>query len=359
MKKNIKNKFEETSIKDYTSVLVQIKRQIEEAQVRAISAVNTELIKLYWAIGKIIFEKQQINAWGSSIIEKLARDLQNLFPKMAGFSKRNVFRIQAFYAAYQKSATMVAQITNLPMFRISWGHNSVILEKIKNDEKRLWYAQKTIEYGWSRRALEAWIKSDLYEREGKAITNFTQTLPDHHSKLAQESFKDPYIFDFLTLHDEHIEKDLENGLINNVEKLLLEMGKGFALVARQFHLEVGNKDYYIDLLFYHITLKCFIVVELKAREFEPKDAGQINFYLSAVDDLVKNPDDKPTLGLLLCKTKDNFTAEYALRDINKPIGIAEYQTEIISRLPKELKSSLPSIEEIEAELEKQETLSKH
>lgn len=204
--------------------------------------------------------------------------------------------------------------------------------------------------------LETWIESDLYCREGKAITNFKKSLLTPHSDMAQQSFKDPYIFDFLTVHEKHLEQDIEQGLIDNVQKLLLELGKGFALVARQYHLEVGKKDYYIDLLFYHTKLKCYIVVELKARDFDPRDAGQINFYLSAVDDLVRDKDDKLTIGLLLCKTKDNFTAEYALRDINKPIGIAEYKTEIIKKLPKKLKSSLPTIKELESELEKKEAL---
>jgi len=220
----------------------------------------------------------------------------------------------------------------------------------------LWYAQKSLEHGWSGSTLDGWIKSGLYHREGKAITNFSKTLPVPHSDMAQQSFKDPYVFDFLTLHSEHAERDLEQGLMDNIQRLLLEMGKGFAFVGRQYHLEVSNKDYYIDLLFYHYKLRCFIVVELKAREFDPKDAGQINFYLSAVDDLVRNPEDRPTIGLLLCKTKDNFTAEYALRNLSSPIGIAEYETEILKKLPKELKSSLPTVEEIEAELERSEVL---
>ena len=200
------------------------------------------------------------------------------------------------------------------------------------------------------------IESELYNRQGKAITNFKKTLPSPQSDMAQQSLKDPYIFDFLTLHNEHVERDIEQGLIDNVQKLLLELGKGFALVGRQYHLEVDGDDYYIDLLFYHYKLRCFVVVELKARAFDPRDVGQLNFYLSAVDDLVKEPEDKPTIGLLLCKTKKNFTAEYALRNIASPIGIAEYQTEIMKKLPKNLKSSLPTIEEIESELEKTETI---
>ncbi|CDK30839.1 PDDEXK nuclease domain-containing protein [Candidatus Babela massiliensis] len=294
--------------------------------------------------------------WGTKVIEQLANDLQSSFPGMGGFSKRNVFRMRAFYLAYQKVPQAVAQLDNLPIFNIPWGHNAILLEKIKNNKERLWYAQKTIECGWSRTTLEIKIKTDLYNREGKAITNFSKTLPTSQTDIAQQAFKDPYIFDFLTLQEEHLEQDLEQGLIDHVQKLLLEMGKGFALVGRQYHLEIDEEDYYIDLLFYHTKLKCYVVVELKARKFDPRDVGQLNFYLSACDDLLRDETDKSTIGLLLCKSKKNFTAEYALRDIKKPIGIAEYETEIIKNLPKELKSSLPTIEEIEAELEKTEII---
>ncbi|MCX5922870.1 MAG: PDDEXK nuclease domain-containing protein [Candidatus Dependentiae bacterium] len=347
-------KKEVASVKEYISTLAMIKQQIKEAQVRATFSVNRELLKLYWSIGKVIVAQQQKNGWGSHVIEKLAEDLQNSFPGMSGFSKVNIFRMKAFYAAYEIVSQAVTQLDDFAIFNIPWGHNVVLLFKLKDDKQRLWYAQKTIEYGWSRSMLETWIKSDLYKREGKAITNFSKTLPASHSDMAQQSFKDPYIFDFLTLHAEHMERDLEQGLIEHVQKLLLEMGKGFALIGRQYHLEVDGDDYYIDLLFYHVKLKCYVVVELKARAFDPRDVGQLNFYLSAIDDLIRDEHDKPTIGLILCKTKKNFTAEYALRDIKKPIGIAEYETAIIKKLPKELKSSLPTIEEIEAEFEKYE-----
>jgi predicted nuclease of restriction endonuclease-like (RecB) superfamily len=204
--------------------------------------------------------------------------------------------------------------------------------------------------------LETWIKSDLYNREGKAITNFKHTLPQPESDMAHQSLKDPYIFDFLTLHEQHLEKEIEQGLIDHIQKFLLELGEGFSFCGRQYHLEIGDKDYYIDLLFYHLKLRCFVVIELKAREFEPKDAGQINFYLSAIDDILRNPGDNPTIGLILCKSKNNFTAEYALRDIKKPIGVAGYETILVESLPKSFKGSLPTIKEIEAELKKQEIL---
>ena len=249
------------------------------------------------------------------------------------------------------------QFDDLPIFGIPWGHNVILVTKLKDNDQRLWYAQKVVEHGWSRTMLEHWIKSDLFKRDGKAITNFKDRLPVPDSDIAQQAFKDPYIFDFLTLHKDYIEHDLEQGLIDNVQKLLLEMGKGFALVGRQYHIQVSDHDYYIDLLFYNFKLRCFVVVELKSRPFDPRDAGQINFYLSVVDDLLRHADDKPTIGLLLCKTKDNIIAEYALRNMSKPIGVAAYETEILKKLPKDLKSTLPTVEEIEAEFKKNEILS--
>lgn len=338
--------------KEYVQTLSTIKKQVQEAQIKTALAANKELLKLYWYIGQTIVEKQSIHEWGTSLIEQLAEDLQNEFPGVGGFSPRNIFRMRAFYLAYEKVPQPVAQITDLPVFSIPWGHNTVLLEKIKDIDRRLWYAKKTIEDGWSRGALETFIKTDLYAREGKAITNFKKTLPEYQSGAAQQALKDPYIFDFLSLANDYNEHDIEQGLIDNVQKMLLELGKGFAFVGRQYHLEVSATDFYIDLLFYHYKLRCFVVVELKAREFDPRDAGQLNFYLSAVDSQLRHPGDNPTIGLLLCKTKDNLIAEYALRDINKPIGVADYETDIVKRLPKNLKSSLPTIEELEIEFEK-------
>jgi len=346
------------STKEYIKVLREIKTQIEQSQVEAIMAVNVVLNKRNWIIGKIITEKQNEHKWASNFLDKLAKDLQDLYPGNRGFSISNVYRMKAFYEAYQNIRAAARELHSLPIFSIPWFQNVVILQKIKDVNERLWYAQKSIENGWSRSTLEVQIKRDLYNREGKAINNFKQILPLSDSAFAQEAFKDPYVFDFLKLHDEHIEHELEQGLIENVEKFLLEMGKGFALVGRQYHLEIGEEDYYVDLLFYHLNLKCFVVVELKARKFDPRDVGQLNFYLSVVDDLLRRPEDKLTIGLLLCKTKNNFTAEYALRGINKTIGVAEYETAIFKKLSKELKSNLPTIEEIEAELEKKENLEK-
>lgn len=337
---------------DYSQTLADIKKQISEAQIKAVFAVNKELIMLYWYIGKVIVEKQRKCKWGAKIIDQLAKDLQNSFPGLSGFSRANVFSMRGFYLAYEKVQQAVGQFENMPIFSIPWGHNVILIQKLKNDAERLWYAQKSIECGWSRSMLEMWIESSLYNRQGKAVTNFNKTLPIVQSDMAQQTLKDPYIFDFLTLHENALEKDLEQGLIDHIQKFLLELGEGFAFVGRQFHIEVGNADYYIDLLFYHLKLRCYVVIELKNTEFKPEYAGKLNFYLSAIDDMLRHKTDKPTIGLLLCKTKDNFTVEYALRDIGKPMGIAKYETMLVESLPKDYRGSLPTVEEIESELKK-------
>ena len=250
----------------------------------------------------------------------------------------------------QFEATPPEAILNLP-----WGHNCVLIEKLKEQSSRSWYAAQTLEHGWSRAILTVQIESGLYERQGKAVNNFSATLPKPQSELAQQSLKDPYLFDFLTLHDDAIERDLEQGLVDHVQKFLLALGAGFAFVGRQVHLTVGEDDFYIDLLFYHLKLRCFVVIDLKMKKFTPSDAGQLNFYLSAVDSLMKHPTDQPTIGLILCKKRDQMTAEYALRDINKPIGVAEWQTKLVQSLPESLTGSLPSIEQIEAEFAEKES----
>lgn len=330
--------------------------KIREAQLKASTAANKELVRLYWAIGETIHNKQQESNWGEGFIETLARDLQNAFPCSKGFSARNILRMRAFYRAYANSATAVAEIKNLPFFSIPWGHNAILIGKVKDNKTRLWYAQKTLEEGWSRQELERQIKLQLSERSGAAITNFSLRLPKPQSHLAQESLKDPYLFDFLSLSDKYNEKEVEQGLVDHIQKFLIELGKGFAFVGRQKHLKVGNADYYVDLLFYHLKLRCYVVVELKSIAFKPEFAGKLNFYLSAVDDLLRHPEDRPTIGLLLCKSKDDFAAEYALRGMTQPIGVCSYETEITKSLPKDLKGSLPTIEEIEAELEQKEKM---
>ena len=343
-------------MKEYTQTLADIKNRIQEAQIKAAISAGKELTVLYWTIGKMITEKQEKNGWGAKFVEQLSNDLQNAFPGIAGFSRSNIFRMKAFFTSYCKNPTAVGLIEEMPIFRIPWGHNAVLLEKLKDDKERFWYAQKAIENGWSRSMLESWIESDLYSRQGKAITNFDVKLPKPHSDMAHQSLKDPYVFDFLTLHTEHTEKDMEQGLIDHIQKFLLELGQGFAFIGRQVHLHIGNKDYYIDLLFYHLKLRCFVIVELKAREFDVRDTGQIGFYLSAVDNVMRHAGDKPTIGLILCKGKDTVTVEYALQASSKPIGVASYQAKIVESLPKDLKGSLPTVKEIEAELEKQKLL---
>lgn len=346
------------STKDYMQVLSEIKQRVKEAQIKAAFAVNRELIKLYWLIGKTIVEKQKECEWGSGVIDQLAKDLQNEFPGIGGFSRANLFRIKNFYVSYAIVAQAVRQFDDLEIFNIPWGHNIILLEKLKDNDKRLWYAQKAIEHGWSRSMLEMWIESDLIGRKGKAITNFKNTLPIPQSDMAQQSLKDPYLLDFLDLSTDFAEKEVEQGLMDNIQQFLLELGKGFAFVGRQHHLEVDGDDFYIDLLFYNYKLHCFVVFEIKARKFDPRDTGQLTFYVAAVDNQIKHASDGPTIGILLCKSKNNLSVEYALESINKPIGVSEFKIKTRKTLPKELKSSLPTVEEFEFELEKRLEINK-
>lgn len=340
----------EASATSYAKFITSLKTKIRSAQIKGAVAVNRELIKLYWDIGKDIFEKQEQEGWGTKVLERAAKDLQNEFPGIEGFSRTNLFRMRAFYTAYAKVPQVVGQLEQLPIFSIPWGHNVLLLESLKQTEERLWYACKAIEHGWSRSMLTIWIENDLYHREGKAITNFKAALPASQSDLAQQSLKDPYVFDFLTLHKEHLEKDLEDGLVAHIQKFLIELGQGFAFVGQQYLIKAGKQDLYIDLLFYHLKLRCYIIVELKAGKFDSRDAGQMSAYLSAVDDQLRNQDDQPSIGIILCRTKDNVFAEYVLRNFNRPIGVAEFEVKLVEKLPKELKASLPTVEEIEAEL---------
>ena len=328
---------------DYKIWINELKNQVRSVQIKAAIAVNSELIKFYWELGKMISEKQEFYSWGEKLIEQISKDLKEEFPDMKGFSTRNIKYIRNFYAFYNNSEIRQQLVAQIP-----WGHNILIYSKSKNIQEATFYIQQTIENNWSRDVLALQIKTNLFDRKGKSITNFKNTLPEPFSDLAEQTLKDPYIFDFLTLSTSVKEKDIENQLINNLKKFLLELGKGFAFVAQQYRFSIAENDYSIDLLFYHIKLKCYVVIELKSTKFIPEYAGKINFYLSAIDTLLKNEDDKPTIGILLCRDKNNIEAEFALRDLNKPIGISEFQlTEII---PEDLKSSLPTIEEIENEL---------
>ena len=347
----------------YGELLADLKQRIRSAQIKAALSVNRELIRLYWGIGQAIVERQRIEGWDKAVVDRLARDLQAAFPGQGGYSPSNLWRMRSFYLAYTQEVTNLAQPVREmdgvalpePVAQLPWGHNIILIEKSKDPLTRLWYAQKTVELGWSRNVLALQIGSRLHERQGKAVSNFERTLPALDSDLAGQLLKDPYNFDFLTLGDDARERELEEGLIAHVRQFLLELGVGFAFVDNQYHLQVGGEDFYLDLLFYHCRLHCYFVIDLKMRPFEPEFAGKMNFYLSAVDDLLRDRAvDGPTLGLILCREKNRLVAEYALRDIDKPIGVADFQTRLVESLPKELEGSLPTIAQVEAELAKAE-----
>lgn len=348
-KKNNIKKSDNLVQKSYGQFLEHVKKDILQTQLRAALSVSTELTLLYWRIGTSISEKINTENWGAKVVERLAHDLENEFPGMAGFSLRNLRYMRKFAEAYP-DLNFAAAAAKLP-----WGHNMVLLDAIQSNDQRLWYAKKTMENGWSRSVLSMWIESDLYKRQGKAITNFKATLPMPNSDLAEQTLKDPYNFDFLTIDERAREREIELGLMAHIQRFLLELGQGFSFIGRQYHLVVGNKDLYIDMLFYHIQLRCFIVVELKAKEFDAQDLGQTNLYLAAVDKQLRHPGDAPTIGLLLCKSKNDIVAEYALSTSNRPIGISNYTTKLVESLPKKFKGKLPTIEEIEDELRKQTT----
>jgi predicted nuclease of restriction endonuclease-like (RecB) superfamily len=370
-------------VQHYADLLNTIKSRIRQAQTRAVFAANREMLVLYWDIGRIIVQQQDIEGWGAGVLRRLARDLHNELPDVKGFSERNLKLMTQFYREYPLIFSIgqqgVAQLADSRkhsstrrvqsgkgmsgeewenvqqlVAQLPWGHNVLLIQKLKDLSTRLWYMQKTIEQGWGRNVLHVMIDNHAHQRQGKAVTNFPKTLPQPHSDLAQETLKDPYVFDFLSLRDDYNERVLEQGLIDHVQKFLMELGAGFAFVGRQVHLEVGGEDFYVDLLLYHLRLRCFVVIDLKVKEFVPEFAGKMNFYLSAVDDLLRHPDDKPSIGLILCKSRNKVVAEYALRDIRKPVGISGYVTRLTESLPKKLKGLLPSPEEIEAELSKKD-----
>ena len=345
---------------NYQEFLEGIKSRIRAAQVKAVLSANRELILLYWDLGKSIVERQRNEGWGKAVVDRLARDLQAAFPGVGGFSPENVRRMRAFYLAYSEDASIQSRpVTELDginpprvVTEIPWGQNQELLFKLKDPIKRLWYAKMTIEHGWSRPVLVHQIESGLYERQGKAVTNFKQTLPPQQSDLAQQALKDPYTFDFLTLAADAKERELEQGLLNHIQRFLLELGVGFAFVGRQVHLEVEGDDFYIDLLFYHLRLRCYVVIELKNTPFKPEYAGKMNFYLSAVDDRLRHKDDNPTIGIVLCKARKRLVVEYALRGTPRPIGVSAYR--LTKALPEKLKGTLPTIREFEAELKRED-----
>ena len=339
-----------TNDKEYKKFLVELKEKVKNSQLKAAIKVNYELLNLYWEVGKKITEKQKEYSWGDSFISNLSNDLKKEFPDMKGFSVQNLKNIRywyLFYAEYLIGLQPVSQLKKIEnkIKSIPWGHNQRIMYKCKSVREAIFYVEKTIENGWSRTILEHQIDSKLYERLGSAISNFDSRLPKVQSELAKQTIKDPYNFDFLTLRDKYDERELEDALVKQITSFLLELGTGFSYIGRQVHLKVGDSDFYIDLLFYHVKLHCYVVVELKTEKFKPDFAGQLNFYVTAVNRDLKSQEDNQTIGILICKDKDNVVAEYSLANISQPIGISKY--EISKLLEKEYKSSLPSIEEIE------------
>lgn len=338
-----------TKTEDYRKLIIDLKSRVQAAQIKAAVSVNTLLIALYWDIGKTITERQATSGWGNNVIGQIAKDLTRELGGAKGFSRSNLYYMKQWYSFYTGHDENVQQAVG----RIPWGHNVLIIQKIKNIEKAFWYIQQTIDNNWSRDVLGFQIENQLYERQAakKKIDNFSDRLPSPQSELARDTIKDPYIFDFLDVDGEAHERKIEQALVDRVTEFLLEMGKGFAFVGKQYHLEVGGDDFYIDLLCYHLRLHCYVVIELKNGPFKPEYAGKLNFYLTAIDRQVKTDIDNPSIGLILCRDRNQIVAEYALQDMNKPMGVARYETRTI---PDELKNSLPSIEALEKELSEDE-----
>jgi len=334
---------------DYAAWLADLKARIHQERLRVALASNAVMVLLYWDLGRNILEKQADQGWGSRVIDRLAADLREAFPEMKGFSPRNLKYMRAFAAAWPDRQIVQASLAQLP-----WYHHIALLEKLDRPEPRLWYAARTLEHGWSRNILALQIEAQAHRRQGKAQTNFPATLPPPDSDMAAQVFKDPYLFDFLGTDAPRREAELERGLVAHIQKFLLELGQGFAFVGRQVHLEIGADDFYLDLLFYHLKLRRYVVIELKVRKFQPGDGAQLGMYMTAVDRLLCHPDDKPTLGLLLVREKNRVLVEYALGGNTKPISVAEWDTRLTHALPEELQASLPTIEQIEAELSREE-----
>jgi predicted nuclease of restriction endonuclease-like (RecB) superfamily len=345
----------------FPALLEDVKVRIRAAQTRAMLAVNSELVRLYWDVGRLIDERQQQEGWGAGVIPRLARELRNELPEVKGFSERNIKLMVQFareYPAAFGGAERIGQpaVAQLPavgirqplVAQIPWAHNVLLMQRVKDMSARVWYTEQTSVNGWSRNVLGLAIDRRVHERQGKAVTNFCDLLPSSQSDLALQMLKDPYVFDFLTLEGPFHERELETELVQHLEKFLLELGQGFAFVGRQYRLGVGDEDFYIDLLFYHLRLRAFVVIDLKTGPFKPEYAGKLNFYCNVVNDKLRHAMDQPTIGLILCQTKDRVLAEYALSGIDKPIGVSSY--ELTRALPASLTSALPTVEEIEAEL---------
>jgi predicted nuclease of restriction endonuclease-like (RecB) superfamily len=331
---------------EYQNWLKELKSEIHQARKKLVFSINSQLIELYWNIGRAINEKQNYSNWGSKVIENLAIELKKEFNDIKGFSRRNLYAMRQFYLFYSNKYQFVPQtVAQLP-----WGHNRLIISKLKDIDEAEFYVIETIKNSWDRDTLEVNIKNNYYKTKGLLPNNFDMVLPENQSKMATEILKDPYNFDFLGLENDALEKAIEDELTKYITKFLIELGKGFAFVGKQVKIEVSENDYYIDMLFYHLELRAYIVIELKSGKFKPEYLGKLNFYLSAVDSQLKKENDNQSIGILLCKSKDKIEVEYALRDISKPIGISEYQ--LISNLPEKIKIQLPSLEEIEDEFNK-------
>ena len=320
--------------------------KIKESRVYFAIQVNSGMMELYWDIGNEILRRQKKEGWGAKVIDRLSRDLRETFPDMNGFSPRNLSNMKKFAASWSDFLILQRVVAKIP-----WRSNIILMDKLPDDQARLWYAQKLIENGWSRNVLDTMITSRLIERQGKAVSNFETALPSPDSDMAREVFKDPYLFDYIGTDAPRREIEIERSLTEHIEKFLLELGQGFAFVGRQVHLELDGDDFYIDLLFYHLKLRCYIVIELKACEFEPSFIGQLNLYQNVVNDVLRHQDDKPTIGLLLVRDKNRTVVEYSLAGFVNPIGVADWREQLIKELPEDLKSSLPTIEEIERELD--------
>ncbi len=368
-----------TVVRDnFTALLADVKGRIQTAQTRAVLAVNAELVRLYWDIGRIIDQRQKREGWGAAVIPRLAAALKNELPELKGFSERNIDLMIQFYRAYpdpaafvqpvvaqlpappisqppvakssagKKAQPVVAKIPESTLWAIPWAHHVILMQKVKDLPARRWYMEQTLAHGWSRNVLAVQIDAQAHTRHGQAVSNFAAVLPAPQSDLAQQTLKDPYIFDFLTLAEPFQERELETQLVRHLEKFLLELGQGFAFVGRQYRLAVGDEDYYIDLLFYHLRLRALIVIDLKTGKFKPEYAGKLNFYCNAVNQQLRHPDDAPTIGLILCQSHDRLQAEYSFAGIDKPIGISTY--ELTRALPPAVQSALPTVEQLEAEL---------
>ena len=334
---------------EFAAWINSLKKKVHSARQKIAFSINSQLLELYWEIGREVDNKLENANWGTNIIEKISSELTSEFPDIKGFSRRNIYAIRQWYLFYAQKYEFVPQ----SVAQIPWGHNRLIISKIKDIGIAEFYVEKCLKNAWDRDTLEIQIKSMLHNRVGSSSNNFQNTLPDSHFKLANEALKDPYNFDFLSLQEDALEKVIEDELTKHITKFLLELGKGFAFVGRQFKVEISETDYFIDMLFYHLELRSYVVIELKSGKFKPEYAGKLNFYLSAIDSQLKKETDHPTIGILLCKSKDKIEAEYALRDINKPMGISEYK--LSEAIPENLKYKLPTIEELERELEQKAT----